>query len=108
MLLSFQGEYLKDLDKVLLPQDPLLNNKVPRPLIERGHCNGVWGPLEQSWYDKEEYNNRDCGHYDPVDYLQPLSRLSSKVSNVPLLWLVTCNILDINSSTDYFTGNAAW
>ena len=87
MLLSFQGEYLKDLDKVLLPQDPLLNNKVPRPLIERGHCNGVWGPLEQSWYDKEEYNNRDCGHYDPVDYLQPLSRLSSKVSNVPLLLL---------------------
>ena len=40
---------------------------------------GIWMGMEQSWEMDEYYTNRDCYSYDPTDYLQPLSRLSSKV-----------------------------
>ena len=71
------GEYLKDLDQALLPQDPLLDHQVPRPLVEKGLCKGLWGPLEKSWQDSDGVQTyRDCSH---TDYIQPFSRLSSKV-----------------------------
>ena len=72
------GEYLKDLDRILLPQDPVLDDKVPRPVMERGHCGGQWNNLESSWEGGERWSNRDC-HSTPEDFLQPLSRYSSKV-----------------------------
>ena len=94
------GEYLKDLDQILMPQDPLLKNKIPRPLMERGHCQGIWSDLEQSWVGNprqteeniynflfihmnsntkgdDTYKNRDCTDND--GYLQPLSKHTSKV-----------------------------
>ena len=72
------GEYLKDLDRILVPQDPLLDHKVPRPLMERGHCGGKWSTLEASWKGLEKFTNRDCPT-NQEGYLQPLSRQSSKV-----------------------------
>lgn len=77
------GEYLKDLDNKIIPQDPILQHKIPIPLMEKGHCLGVWSSLENSWYDDgggEDYlTNRDCSSYDPSDFSQPLSVSSSKV-----------------------------
>ena len=32
---------MKDLDWVVLAQDPVLASKVPRPLVEKGHCQVV-------------------------------------------------------------------
>ena len=76
------GEYIKDINFELLQQDRLLNHKIPRPLVEKGHCMGIWMGMEQAWESDEYYTNRDCMSYDPTDYLQPLSRLSSKVSSI--------------------------
>ena len=77
-LICSSGEYLKDIDRIVVPQDPLLDHKVPRPLMERGHCGGSWSTLETSWEGTEQFTNRDCNS-DRVDFLQPLSRKSSKV-----------------------------
>ena len=75
---NFTGEYLKDLDQDLLPQDPLLDHKIPRPLVEKGLCGGLWNTLESSWKDSDGVQTiRDCSE---SDYVQPFSRLSSKVS----------------------------
>ena len=72
------GEYLKDLNFTLLPQEPLLDIKFPRPIMERGYCGGIWDSLEASWEPKEKYLMRDC---DPelTDYPSPFARKSSKV-----------------------------
>ena len=53
---------MKDLDWVVLAQDPVLASKVPRPLVEKGHCQGIWAPLENTWYEAaEDYTTfRDC------------------------------------------------
>ena len=90
------GEYVKDLDWAVLAQDPVLASKVPRPLVEKGHCQGIWAPLENTWYEAaEDYTTfRDCWDYDPPDHLQPLSRYSSKVR---------CRYLD-NISISNFLG----
>ena len=70
---SIPGEYLKDLERIVLPQDPLLDHKVPRPVMERGYCGGVWSTLELSQIS----NARDCSNEngDP----QYLSKYTSKV-----------------------------
>ena len=71
------GEYVKDVDFLLLPQDPLLDVKFPRPVVERGSCNGMWRGLDKKNEDEEgNVRNRDCGD---GDYLQPLSKQSSEV-----------------------------
>ena len=79
MLMTFvcSGEYVKDVDFLLLPQDPLLDVKFPRPVVERGSCNGMWRGLDKKNEDEEgNVRNRDCGD---EDYLQPLSKQSSEV-----------------------------
>ena len=76
------GEYLKDLDQKLLPQDPLLNHKIPRPIVEKGHCMGIWSNMETTWLETLEdygYSKRDCNDWQNPVYLQPLSKLNSKV-----------------------------
>ena len=82
VLKYFVGEYIKDLDNKIMPQDPILQHKIPIPLMEKGHCSGVWNDLEASWYDTGDnayLTNRDCGSFDPSDFVQPLSASSSKV-----------------------------
>ena len=70
---------MKDLDNVLIPQESLLNNKLPRPLVEKGNCGGIWQNLEDKWDEDEEQKEvRDCYSSEPT-HLQPLSRHSSKV-----------------------------
>ena len=96
------GEYVKDIDFELLPQDPLLDDKFPRPLVERGYCYGIFDPVGSCFvYYKIKGNhyplsflsqvdnanrletgdikNRDC---ESGDYLQPLSDVSSSVGLV--------------------------
>ena len=34
------------MDNLLIPQESLLNNKLPRPLVEKGNCGGIWQNLE--------------------------------------------------------------
>ena len=75
--MSNLGEYLKDLDQVIVPQDPLLDNKIPRPIMERGYCGGLWSTLESSWSSEERYSIRDC-HSWPSDFQQPLSKHTSR------------------------------
>ena len=38
---------MKDVDRVLLPQDPSLDHKFPRPVTERSHCGGIWEAMEE-------------------------------------------------------------
>ena len=67
----------------------MLRHKIPIPLMEKGHCAGVWNPLESTWYDAggDDYvTNRDCSSYDPVDYVQPLSTSSSRVIDYNKEW----------------------
>ena len=72
------GEYVKDVDFLLLPQDPLLDIKYPRPVVERGYCYGIFQALdEKNRDDTGKIGNRDC---DSGDYLQPFSEMSSRVS----------------------------
>ena len=76
----FLGEYVKDIDFLLLPQDPILDLKFPRPVVERGYCYGVFQALEvKNRDDTGKIGNRDC---DSGDYLQPLSGLSSRVTQL--------------------------
>ena len=82
LIFYYSGEYVKDLDNIIMPQDPILQHKIPIPLMEKGHCLGVWSSMENSWYDEggESYlTNRDCQSFDPSDFSQPLSVSSSKV-----------------------------
>ena len=71
------GEYLKDVDQDIVPQDPLLDHKVPRPIMERGYCGGFWSNLEETWKEKNMFTNRDCS---TTDFTHPLSRRTSKES----------------------------
>lgn len=64
------GEYVKDVDDILLPREPLLDHKFPRPIMERGYCNGIWATI-----DDNEQNKRDCND----EYPQPLSAFGSDV-----------------------------
>ena len=73
------GEYLKDLDQILIPQDPLLENKVPVPLMERGYCYGTWTNFETNIGEDEFYTYRDCNTYPNTEYEFPLSRYGSRV-----------------------------
>ena len=94
------GEYVKDIDFELLPQDPLLDDKFPRPLVERGYCYGIFDPVGSCFVYFNSYpfplsfmsqvdnanrletgdiKNRDC---ESGDYLQPLSDVSSSVGLV--------------------------
>jgi len=69
------GEYVKDIDFELLPQDPLLDDKFPRPLVERGYCYGIFDPVDNAnRMETGDIRNRDC---ESGDYLQPLSDVSS-------------------------------
>ena len=73
----FLGEYIKDIDKIVLPQDPLLANKFPTPIMERAACGGIWEALEES--EKEKWDGdlyRDCF---AEEYFQPLAMFDSKV-----------------------------
>ena len=45
--IHFLGEYVKDTDFLLLPQDPLLDNKFPRPLVSRRLCEACWQAKSQ-------------------------------------------------------------
>ena len=69
---------MKDIDQKLLPQDPLLNHIIPRPLIENGVCGGQWRGLDKERAKDPKHIKRDC---DPksVDP-QHFSLMSSKVS----------------------------
>ena len=81
MLFSFTGEYVKDVDFLLLPQDPLMDLKFPRPVVERGYCFGIFNALEEKNRDDTgKIGNRDC---DSGDYLQPLADFSSRVCKAP-------------------------
>ena len=53
---------MKDVDRVVIPQDPLLDLEIQRPLMERADCGGAWKEYDQhkseiSFYDIIE---RDC------------------------------------------------
>ena len=77
--IQFQGEYIKDMDQIILPLDPILNNSVPLPIIERDHCGGSYEAFDDYLKEKEENNGelrRDC-YGKP--YEQPLSIFDSKV-----------------------------
>ena len=60
----FLGEYIKDIDKIVLPQDPLLANKFPTPIMERAACGGIWEALEESEKEKGPF-----GLVDHTDFL---------------------------------------
>merc|ERR1719384_1586706 len=62
------GEYVKDVDDILLPREPLLDQKFPRPVMERGYCSGIWSTI-----DDNDQNKRDCNE----EYPQPLSAFGS-------------------------------
>ena len=69
---------MKDVNYTLLPQDPILDFKFPRPVVERGYCYGKWQAVDESRTDESgDVKNRDCnsGHYS-----QPLSGVDSTVS----------------------------
>ena len=73
----FAGEYVKDIDFLLLPQETLLNLKYPRPLVERGYCYGVFQTVDEgNKNEMGDVKNRDC---HSGDYLQPLSSENSVV-----------------------------
>ena len=67
---SSLGEYVKDVDDILLPREPLLDQKFPRPVVERGYCRGIWATI-----DDDNQNKRDCND----EYPQPLSAFGSDV-----------------------------
>ena len=69
---------MKDVDRILMPQDPLLDLHIPRPLVERGECGGVWEDLETQRKDEDDDNllHRDC--YGK-EYSHSLSQYDSKV-----------------------------
>ena len=58
----FVAEYLKDVDRVLIPQDPLLDHEIQRPLMERADCGGTWQTFDQHKADISYYKliERDC------------------------------------------------
>ena len=64
------------MDRVLLPQDPVLDHKFPRPIIERSHCGGIWEALEEDTKEDEGELVRDC-YAD--GYMQPLAIHNSEV-----------------------------
>ena len=73
------GEYLKDLDGTIIPQDPLLMHKIPIPIVEKGACGGIWQNLENTWDFRVAQFNRDCSSSYPSYFLQPFSKLTSEV-----------------------------
>ena len=73
---SCSGDYLKDVDRVVLPQDPILDHKFPRPITERSHCGGIWEALEDDIKEDEDELVRDC-YAD--GYIQPLATYNSEV-----------------------------
>ena len=82
--MSRSGAYLKDVDQVVLPQDPTLDHKFPRPITERSHCGGIWEALEEDIKEDEDELVRDC-YAD--GYIQPLSTFNSEVrfyDNLPV------------------------
>ena len=64
------------MDRVLLPQDPVLDHKFPRPITERSHCGGIWEELEEGTKEDEGELVRDC-YAD--SYIQPLAIHNSEV-----------------------------
>ena len=76
MIISCSGEYIKDVDRVVLPQDPILDHKFPRPVTERSHCGGIWEALEESMKEDEDELVRDCY---AEGYIQPLATYNSEV-----------------------------
>ena len=61
---------------MVLPQDPTLDHKFPRPITERSHCGGIWEALEENIKEDEDELKRDC-YAD--GYIQPLSNFNSEV-----------------------------
>ena len=65
---------MKDKNYTLLPHEPLLNVKFPRPLVERGYCwEGAFFPLDEA-LSLSGTQHRDC---NSGDYQHPLARMSS-------------------------------
>ena len=52
--------------------DPILDQKFPRPVVERGYCHGIWATV-----DDNPLNTRDCND----EYPQPLSSFTSNVKS---------------------------
>ena len=70
------GEYLKDIDRILLPIDPNLNMSMPLPLTERDACGDVFEILEDDAKEDGGELKRDC--YAEA-YPQDISTATSKV-----------------------------
>ena len=54
---------MKDVDKILIPTDPLLNLSVPLPLTERDLCGGVFESMEEHYVEDDPEGTkfkRDC------------------------------------------------
>ena len=65
---------MKDKNFTLLPHEPLLDTKFPRPLVERGYClEGAFYPLDEA-LDLSGRQTRDC---DSGEYEHPFARMSS-------------------------------
>ena len=82
-----QGEYVKDVDKILIPTDPLLNLSVPLPLSERDLCGGVFESMEEYYQENDptgEKFRRDCY---AESYPHSLSFAKNAVSKVILDFL---------------------
>ena len=62
---------------MVLPQDPVLDHKFPRPITERSHCGGIWEALEEDIKEDEDELVRDCY---AEGYIQPLATFNSEVS----------------------------
>ena len=70
---------MKDIDQVILPQDPLLNHTYPSPIMERANCGGKWEVFEDELKDaNDDVLEKDCY---AEEYLQPLSLENSKVKS---------------------------
>ena len=76
ILMTLAGEYMKDVDRVLLPQDPSLDHKFPRPVTERSHCGGIWEAMEEDMKEDDGELARDCY---AQGYVQPLATFNSEV-----------------------------
>ena len=70
---------MKDIDQLILPQDPLLNHTYPSPIMERANCGGKWEVFEDELKDANgDVLDKDCY---AEEYLQPLSLENSKVKS---------------------------
>ena len=78
MYILLLAEYLKDVDRVLIPQDPLLDIELQRPLVERADCGGTWQSFDEykAKNSPHELIERDCvgEPYPEYGFLQKNSK----------------------------------